>query len=245
MKHSLQLTLTILTAIIGLSLSVAAETQKNLKDEFQSLGDNKAVAERVRNLDNQQRVRIVQNRLVDRNNRVELAVNYSYLGGADSYVQSQNVGGMLQYHISPRWSLGAEFQRSYNALTDEGQRQFDLAQVAQQNDPSSSQRFPSVDFPLETKLATISFYPIYGKLNLFDLSVAQFDVYLLLGAGKKTLNSGESDAYAAGLGTGIWLNSWLTSRLEVRYEKYQDLLATDRRDQSSVAAMASLGILIW
>ncbi len=80
---------------------------------------------------------------------------------------------------------------------------------------------------------------------MFDWSIVQFDVYTLLGYGKKSLYSGESDVYAAGLGTGIWLNSWLTTRFEVRYETYRDLLLTSQREQKAVTAIASLGILIW
>lgn len=231
--------------IFSLFLSLAAHAEKDLKDEFQTLGDNKAVTERVRSLDNQQKIRIVQNRHVDRNNRLEFALNYAYLSGGDSYVQTQNVGGMLQYHISPRWSLGAEMSKSYNDLNSEGSRRYNGALAAQQKDAASPERFPAIDFPTETKMATVSFYPIYGKLNLFDVSVAQFDIYALLGYGKKTLNSGDSDVIAAALGAGLWFSSRLTSRLEIRYENYKDMLLTDKRDQSSLSALASIGIMIW
>lgn len=239
-----------LTAILVVMSSQGAWAQgqaprKNLNDDFQNLGDNKAVVERVRRLDSQQRIRVVQNRTVDRNNRIELSAMYNTLSGADTYVQTQNVGGMLSYHFTPRWSVGIEYQKSYNVLTSEGKRQYDLAYQEQLRDPASPQRFAAVDYPLSTTLASVSFYPIYGKMNVFDWTVVQFDLYTMLGAGKKTLSTGETDVLAVGLGTGIWLNSWLTARLEVRYEKYKDLLTSEQRDQNALTALASLGVLVW
>ncbi|MES3037588.1 MAG: outer membrane beta-barrel domain-containing protein [Bdellovibrionota bacterium] len=237
--------LMLLPILMILSLQAYAAEKKDLKKDFESLGDNPKVVERVRNLENQQRVRVVQNRLVDRNNRLELAVSYGGLSGGDSYVKTSNLGGMLQYHINPRWSAGVEYDKAYNALTGEGKRQYDQAAAAQASDPNSSQRFPGIDFPLETKMATVSFYPIYGKLNIFDSSIAQFDLYTLLGYGQKTLNSGDTDVFAAGIGSGVWLNRFLTARIEVRYEKYRDLLETENREQNVFSARASMGMLIW
>lgn len=223
----------------------AAETNSNLKKEFQTLGDNKAVIERVKKMDSQQKVRIVQNRLVDRNNRIEIAADFGSLFGADTYVKTSNLGGQLQYHLNPNWSFGAEYHKAYNDLTAEGQRQYDQAFACQQQGPGCTQRFAGVDFPLETKMITVSFYPIYGKLNLFDAGIAQFDIYTLIGYGQKKLNSGNSDVIAAGLGIGIWLNNYVTSRLEIRYENYKDLLDIQPRNQNAVTAVASIGVLVW
>lgn len=233
-----------LAILLGASAALA-EARKDLKSEFETLGDNKEVVERVRKLDTRQKVRVVQNRLVDRNNRLELALDLGMMSGGDSYVNTQNYGGKIQYHLTPRWSFGLEYSKSNNSLTNEGKRIFDQAYQAQLKDPSSPERFPAIDFPLETRMATISFYPIYGKMNLFDSGIAQFDIYTLLGYGTKVLNSGETSVTAAGLGSGFWLNQYLTARLEVRYERYKDLLLTSQREQSAVSGMASLGILVW
>lgn len=237
--------ITLLSFLLISSLGLAAETNTSLKKEFQTLGDNKDVIERVKKMDSQQKVRVVQNRLVDRNNRLELTLDYGALSGADSYVKTSNLGGGLQYHLTPNWSFGFEFQKSYNSLTSEGQRQYDLAYTCQQQNSGCTQRFVGVDFPLETRMATVSFYPIYGKMNLFDSGIAQFDLYTLLGYGQKILSSGTTNVYAAGLGMGIWLNRFVTTRLEVRYENYKDLLNLVPRQQNAITAMASIGLLIW
>lgn len=240
--------LLILSVLFISELSVAAtdaKTNSNLKKEFQTLGDNKDVIDRVKKMDSQQKIRVVQNRLVNRTNRIELAFDYGSLFGADSYVKTSNLGAQLQYHINPQWSLGVEFHKSYNNLTAEGQKQYDLAYACQQKDSACTQRFAGVDFPLETQMATISFYPIYGKMNLFDAGIAQFDLYTTLGYGKKKLNSGSTDVFAAGAGVGVWLNNYFTTRLELRYENYKDLLDIEPRTQSAVTAIASVGVLIW
>jgi hypothetical protein len=82
-------------------------------------------------------------------------------------------------------------------------------------------------------------------MNLFDTGIAQFDLYLQLGYGQTKLFSGKTDLMSAGLGSGVWLTSRITTRLEVRYQQYEDLLLTDRRKQSNVQAIASLGVLVW
>ncbi len=228
-----------------ISLAANSAPSSPLKKEFQTLGDNKEVIERVKNMDNQQKIRVVQNRLVSRTNRIELAVDYGALFGADTYVKTSNFGAQLQYHLTPQWSFGVEFHKSYNKLTAEGQKQYDLAYTSQQQNSASTQRFAGVDFPLETQMATVSFYPIYGKMNLFDSAIAQFDLYTLFGYGKKKLNSGDTNVLAAGLGIGVWLNNYFTTRLEIRYENYKDLLNIEPRAQDSITAIASVGILVW
>lgn len=238
--------LVLLLSFFAIANSVfAADSNSNLKKEFQNLGDNKDVIERVKKMDSHQKVRIVQNRLVNRNNRIELAGNFGSLFGADSYVKTSNLGLQLQYHINPNWSFGGEYSKAYNSLSSEGQRQYDLAYACQQQGPGCQQRFAGVDFPLETTMATISFYPIYGKLNLFDSGIAQFDIYTLIGYGQKKLNSGSTNTMAAGLGVGIWMNNYFTSRLELRYESYKDMLDLQSRNQSAVTAIASVGVLVW
>lgn len=227
------------------TLSLAQGGKKDLKNEFSTLGDNRDVVERVKNMDTHQKVRVVQNRLVDRNNRIELAGNYAFNGGGDSYVKTQNVGALLEYHINPRWSLGVQYQKSYNTLTPEGENRLEAALVDQTANKGSTMKYPAVDYPLETQLATISYYPIYGKMNLFDTGIAQFDVYVQLGYGKMNLFSGTSDVTSVGMGSGVWLTQRITTRIEGRYQQYEDLLKSNRRKQSNFQAVASIGILVW
>ncbi len=231
--------------LILLTSTIAHAEKKSLTNEFETLGDNKEVIERVQKLDSRQKVRVVQNRMMDRNNRLEAALNLGLLSGGDSYVQTKSLGGMLQYHLTPRWSFGVSYEKNYNTLTSEGARRYDTAYACQQADAACPERYPSVDFPLDTKMVSVSFYPIYGKLNLFDSGIAQFDLFTTFGYGQKTMNSGVSNVLSASLGVGLWLNSFLTARLEGRYENYKDLLQTEKRLQNAVSAIASIGIMLW
>lgn len=242
-SSSISLCLLLLVSIANLSLAHA--DAKSLKKEFQTLGDNQVVIDRVQKLDSQQKIRVVQNRMMDRNNRLELALNFGALSGGDSYVQTKNLGAMLQYHISPKWSVGLTYEKDYNNLNAEGSSRYDAAFQCQKTDPACATRFPAVDFPIDNRLLSVTFYPIYGKLNLFDSGIAQFDLYTTLAYGQKTLNSGISNVLAASIGAGVWLNSFLTARLEGRYESYKDLLQTENRLQNGFSAIASIGVMLW
>jgi outer membrane beta-barrel protein len=236
-----------LILLLTLTLSAAANAQspkKSLKSQFDSLGDNQIIAERVKNLNSEQKVRIVQNRLVDRNLRLELGLGYGFVSGGDSYVNTQDLNGLAEFHINPRWSLGVRHQKSYNKLTPEGRNQYDKALAAQKQDAGSNFTFSAIDYPLEATYGTISFYPIYGKLNLFDLSVAHFDFYLMAGYGNMKLSSGSTNATTGGGGVGIWLSQRFSTRFELRYQSYKDLIGTGNRNQSSVEGMASIGFLL-
>lgn len=227
--------------------TAASSAKKDLRSEFSTLGDNNDVVERVKNMDSNQKVRVVQNRIVDRNHRIELAGNYAFTGGGDAYVKTQNLGAILEYHINPRWSLGLQYLKAYNALSSEGERILANAKTDQAIDKGSQARYPGVDYPLDSQLATVSFYPINGKMNLFDLGISQFDIYLQLGYGKINLYEGNasSDLLSVGVGSGFWLSQRFTSRLEVRYQQYEDLLLSDKRKQNTLQALASIGILVW
>lgn len=224
---------------LALSFSVAANA-KSLKKDFDTLGDNKVFAERVKEMDQDKKVRIVQNRIVDLHNRFELGGSYGYNAGGDSYVTTQHLGGLLDFHFSPKFAMGVRYQHYYNELTNEGRAQYDAAKAANNNSPE----FAGIDFPKEMGLLTLSYSPIYGKLNLFDMSVAHFDIYVLGGFGKVTLDSGDSNVLAGGLGTGIWVTQNFSARFEARYESYKDLIGTFNRSQSNIQGLFSIGILL-
>lgn len=232
-------------ALLILACSTTALAQKkSLKKDFETLGDNKVFAERVKNISQDKKVRIVQNRIVDLHNRFELAGTYGYSAGGDSYVTTQHLGGILDFHFSPRFAVGVRYQHYFNELTNEGRAQYEAARIAQINDPAALNQVPDVDFPEGVGLVTLTYSPIYGKLNLFDMSVAHFDIYTLAGYGKMVLNSGDSDVLTAGLGMGVWVTQNFSARLEARYETYKDLIGTYNRTQSNVQGMFAIGILL-
>lgn len=219
----------------------SVSSSQSMKKDFETLGDNQVFADRVKNMNADRKVRIVQNRIVDLNNRLELSIGYGVNGsGGDNYVTTTNLGGQLDWHFSPRWAIGLRYEKFYNELSKEAEAQFDRAL----NDSTGTQIFPSVDVPLSSTIATATFAPIYGKLNLFDLSIAHFDVYTVVGAGQIELKSGKTEIYTGGLGMSIWLSQHFSTRLEARYESYTDLLQSEERSQSATKVMATIGLLL-
>ena len=228
---------------VTLSACVAKADRINLKKDLDGLGGNDAIVERARLMSADQKVRVVQNRLVDRNMRLEIGANYGLVAGGDSYYNTQNIGANLDFHLNPHWSVGGRYSKSFNSLTAEGQQVFnDAAQRQAAGD--LSYHVPDIDYPLQTLLGVVSWYPIYGKLNLFDASVVHFDVYTLAGYGTKWLQSGQAGTLTAGGGLGIWLSQYVAMRLEGRWENYQDQVYTGARTENTAVFTTTLGILL-
>jgi len=234
--------LIILAATLGLlSQNLYADEVSDLE----GLGSNKDLIKRAQKLDPKNRYRIVQKRLVDRNKRLEISVGGNFVAGGDAYYDTVNLGVQGDFHINPNWSIGARYYKSNNTLTSEGQRVHDLAQEAISN--GTTGLVPDLDPPSQTILGTITFYPIYGKLNFFNVKTVQFDVYTVLGAGTiELLESGQQLTYTAGLGTGIWFTNRFTARVEIRYQGYKDSVGSTlgERQLNTVNAGFTLGFLL-
>jgi outer membrane immunogenic protein len=229
----------ILTVAVLLVTPAFANDNSMLKD-LDSLGSNKGIAERAKAIDSRNRVRVVQNRIVDRTLRLEMAMSYDTAAGGDSYVRSNNLGAMADFHIIPRLSVGARYYDTRNELTAEGERQ-----MKNHAANPTVYRQPDIDYASSTTLGVISFYPLYGKLNFFDMGVTQFDVYMMAGYGEIKLASGAAPTWAAGGGVGIWWSQHITTRLEGRYQAYEDkLLDGTARDQNITAFSFALGVML-
>lgn len=225
-------------AFLVLALSTQTVVAKSLNSRLDNMGGNRELMKKAKAVDSQNRFRIVQKREVDRELRFEFGASYGFNAGGDSYVSTQNLGASIDFHISPKWSIGARYLRHNNALTQEGQR------VVDQYDSGDVNETKAVDFPLDSTLAVVSFYPFYGKINWFDITTTQFDFYGLVGGGQMNLNSGSSSTWTAGGGVGMWLSQNFSSRLEVRYQGYQDNVWDGTRDQGVVVSTLSVGILL-
>ncbi len=203
---------------------------EDLMKDFDSLGGNDVLVERAKALNPDTKVSVVQDRIVSRRWRHELAPEFSSVAGGDAYMATQNLAMNYNLHISPHWSLGLKYQWSFNSLRPEGQHLID-----DELQPGG-RRLPEIDAPYRSYLAQINFYPIYGKMNFMDLGVVHFDLYALAGSGKVQLQSGMSNLLTAGGGVGLWWSQHLTTRAEVRYETY-----TAKRFEESTKMNLTLG----
>lgn len=231
MKHFLLAAL-----LIG---ATAQASDKNLSSDMDALGGNQDLMDRANAVDPSNSTRIVQKREVDRDLRIELGLNYGIVAGGDSYVNTNNLGADLEFHINPHWSIGGRWYQSANSLNSEGSHQMDLANQLQPSNPNYPR--PDIDYAKQTWLGTIEYYPFYGKINFADLTVKQFDIYFLGGGGQVFLQNGTVPTYTGGMGFAFWLTQHFSTRLEARYQGYTDHF-TDGTTRQMDLTVLTLGI---
>ena len=228
-------------SLLTLSLIAFQSQAKDLTKDLESLGAKKEILERADKYDPNNRTAVVQKRAVSRDSRLELGVNYGLVSGGDPYLDTKGLGGMVDFHFSPKISLGVRYANYDNDLNAEGKRIFQNADAAS---PIGNVVVPEIDYPKDSVVGTLTYYPLYGKLNLFDSSVAQFDLYLLGAYGQMRLKSGQSGTYSGGLGLGAWISQSFSSRLEARYQGYQDKVSTGQRNIGWTVISLGVGFLL-
>lgn len=220
-----------------LTIVVSMTANAGILEDFDTLGGNKDLLNKVQQTKADSKVQIVQKRVVDRNFRHEFYPEYSYNLGGDPYIISQSVGFNYQFHINPRWSVGLKYSYISNELTDEAR--------SLQDDPNAElRRIPQIDYAKESSMALVNWYPIYGKFALLNAAVIHFDMYLVGGYGNITLDSGETETFTYGGGVGLWWSKYLTTRFEMRQQHYQ-VNRLERTDEAKVtSASMSIGLLL-
>lgn len=209
--------------------------------DVEGLGGNDDLMEMAAKLNPESKSRIVQERIVDRHNRLEVGVTYGGVMGGTTYLQTQNLGGSLDFHFTPRFSVGARYYSYSNSLTPEGERAYADFEKAPAGVYTQA---PDVDRPQNAKIAVVNWYPIYGKINFFDAAIAQFDIYILAGGGQIELESGSSTLLTAGTGFGLWMTKHMTARAEIRYQNYKDQIYTGARNINAATATVGLGWIL-
>lgn len=190
--------------------------------DFDSLGGNKVLLERAKALNPEAQISVVQERAVTRRQRVEISPEFSGTFGGDTYSRTRSVGLNVHYHFTPRWSAGLKYNYAFNTLTAEGEEMADQAYKKYLQDPENpNSPVPDMDYIKNETMALVNWYPMYGKINLLDMGVTQFDVYVLAGYGQVSLRSGNAPTYTTGIGVGLWFTQHFSSRLEVRYQNYK------------------------
>ncbi len=231
-----------LVTVLALA-SIASQARASVSDDLSSLGTNAESVKRAGRLESRSRVAIVQNRTVDRHWRLELGTNYGAVASGDSYLQTQNLSFDADLHVSPKFSLGVRYAKAFNQLTNEGKQQYDNAQAAK-NAGQPNFGYAAVDYQESSILAVANWYMMYGKINFFDATVVQFDIYSLAGGGTVQLASGSTPTWTAGGGIGFWISQHVTSRMELRYQNYTDHVYSGSRNLNLIVANLGLGVLL-
>jgi outer membrane beta-barrel protein len=231
---------------IALLLTFSSSLQAaSIEEDFDGLGGNKILLEKAQALNPETQTSVVQARAVSLRNRFEIAPEYSGTFGGDTYSRTQSFGLNLYYHFTPRWAIGVKYNTSFNRLTAEGEAMVDRAyQDYLKNPKNPNAPIPELDYPKSQTLAMINWSPIYGKLNLLDKTVVQFDAYVLAGAGQVELKSGATSTYLGGGGFGFWLNPRFSTRIEMTYQHYQAQYYTGPQDMDLAVAGVQMGWLL-
>jgi outer membrane beta-barrel protein len=242
MKLILQM-ISALAFILVASGALADNAHDNVSDELENLDSNQQVSDRAAHLDSRTRAAIVQGRAVDRNWRFEFGLNYGPTAFGDNFLNTQDVGANVDLHINPHFSIGVHYAKAFNQLTAEGQTQFNNAQA-------SFNTTPEISYAEQSVMGVLDWYMTYGKINLFDWKVVQFDIYTLAGYGQEEVltDIGPSSqdqwtgTWTAGAGIGFWLSQHVTSRFELRYQTYAD--ENGSRNLNLAVATVGIGVLL-
>ena len=183
--------------------------QAGILKDFDSLGGNDVLIDRAQKLQPNKNVTVVQQRTVDRKWRNEFSIGYNNVIGGDAYLNTQMLNLNYHLHINPYWAVGVSYFSAYNQLSKEGQYLISVDNLV-----------PDIDEPKDGYELVGNFSPVYGKINLFDMGVLQFDMYALGSFGNIKLKSGETTTYSVGAGLGLWISQYLSSRLEIRQRYY-------------------------
>lgn len=235
--------LILIASLALMTTSAVAAGSKSTSSRLDTLGGNEKLVDMATSMDPGNRSRIVQKRIVDRNNALEMGINFGTKAGGDSYLNTQSLGASLDFHINPRISIGARYNDYGNELTPEGKRVFNEARESYEAG-GRSYSIPDIDYPLQSAMATVAWYPVYGKTNLLDWGIAQFDLYLVGGYGQIELSSGWTNLSMAGTGVGLWMTKHLSARGEVRYQNYQDQIITGSRNINTVNLSIGFGYIL-
>ena len=218
----MKITFAILAGLLTVTPAFAAEpapqakSNSGLMKDFDTLGGNDVLLDKARELNPDQRISIVQDRVVKRRNRLEIAPEVSGTVGGDPYNRTTGFALNAYFHINPHWALGAKYEYDTNTIRPEGQALIDQAMSERDRN-----LVPDIDFPKSQAMALVNWFPMYGKLNVFDLGVTHFDIYTVAGAGQVQLRSGNSTTWTAGGGIGFWFSQHLSTRIEARYQTYE------------------------
>lgn len=228
-----------LISLAFISLSLCANAG-DIMEGFDSLGGNSELYEKAKAVHPEKDVKIVQGRTVSRKFRHEFAPQVASFVGGDAYLSTDTLGLTYHFHINHHWSVGVNYFYAFNSLTSEAK-----ALISNGLQPKLTEPLvPDLDEPKQGYLATVNWYPIYGKMSLYDMGISQFDFYLTAGAGTMELASSEKSTYTYGAGLGVWISQHLTGRLELRRQTYETQRFTGNHTMNLTVLGLSLGYLL-
>jgi outer membrane beta-barrel protein len=174
---------------------------------------------------------VLQQRPFLRALRLELSPQFGYTVNEPLFRYLQ-VASTVRFHINESWSVGGTYAHYFSdtsAATEKLQDEFAL--------------FPEKSLIQWYAGGEGSWVPIYGKLILFESWVVHWDAFLTVGAGvTKTWAPDLRFTASVGVGTRIFLTSWLTLTLELKDYIYQEPFKAGDRLINNVVFHSGLSI---
>lgn len=169
-------------------------------------------------------LKVVQNRLFIKDGKLEFSMGYLTSDG-DPFIDTKGLAFLLGYHFTEFFALNALYFVFFSELND-------AHTVLRQN----SQAGANSNTPEGYWGGEISFSPLYGKNSFLGQTIFYLDTHLLFGMGSTSIETArpakESSAlvtksqdaftYHIGLGTQLFLNRWLSARLDYRKMWYRE-----------------------
>lgn len=93
---------------------------------------------------------------------------------------------------------------------------------------------------------SLAFSPLYGKMSFFTWAVLNFDIYLIGGAGVvkySGLRSGNSFMGNIGIGERIFINEYLSARIEYRDLIYKEEVTSNDRVLHNHTILAGISVM--
>jgi outer membrane beta-barrel protein len=224
--------------VVFLLMLPAVPVRAEILEDFDKLGGNDVLAEKLDVLQPELRTKVVQERTVKRINRLEIAPEFTSVLGGDAYLNTAGVGAAMQFHFTPYVSLGARYNRFANNFSSEGENLIRDSEITGKN------VVPDVDIPLSQSLAFVNFYPIYGKLNLWNRAVTQFDMYAQMSYGNIVLRSSTQKTWGGAAGLGFWFSQHLSTRFEIGYQTYDAQRLAGPQKMNLTVANLQVGYLL-
>lgn len=225
----------VITTLFLLGFCIA---QADVMQDFDGLGENKELFDTAKALHPDLNVTVVQERIVKRRNRLEISPEISAFMGGDAYTDTYAYGLTMNYHIVPWISVGARYSKFSNTLNKEG------TNIIHDVTATDKGFIPDIDYAKSSTMAFVNLYPIYGKMNLLNMGITHFDVYLTGGYGSMQLRSGSAPTWTAGGGVGFWWSQHFSTRFEVRTQSYEAKRYNNSVNLFNTVASVQMGYLL-
>lgn len=214
---------------------------KSLLKDLNTLGENKFLSPYIKQTSTTSEVSVVQNRFYSRKNKQEILTGFSYGTSNPTYFKSMAASWAYKFYLNPKWSVGFKYSYFVNTLSAAGVQIIKRALKNVQKEPDLA-TIPDLDFPKSSYVATASWYPSYGKFNLFN-KIMYFDLFVSSSAGQIILKNKPSFLLSLSMGSSFWLTKKWTTRVEIQNKLYKESSYTQQHNILTTQLMLSTGYI--